>query len=40
MGKVLLVVDDSRTIRTAVEMIFEGSEYRVIAKETGEAGLA
>jgi DNA-binding response OmpR family regulator len=38
--KVLLVVDDSITIRTAVELIFEGTEYRVVAKPTGEAGLA
>src|SRR5688572_9621849 len=38
--KVLLVVDDSRTIRAAVELIFEGTEYRVVAKDTGAAGLA
>lgn len=40
MGKVLLVVDDSRTIRTAIELVFDGSDYEVVLAESGGAGLS
>jgi CheY-like chemotaxis protein len=39
VGKVLLVVDDSQTIRAAIEMVFRGTEYEVVARASGTSGL-
>ncbi len=37
MGKLLLVVDDSRTVRRTVELVFDTTEYEVVSLESGSA---
>ena len=39
MGKTILVVDDSKTIRRVVELTFHGSEFAVVQAADGQEGL-
>ncbi len=40
MGKTILVADDSDTIRRAVEMTFQATEFSVVAARSGDEALA